>query len=278
MPRITINQIKEMKHKGEKITMLTSYDYSTAKIVDEVGIPLILVGDSLGMVMLGYETTLPVTMEVMLHHTKAVVRGTQHALIIGDMPFMTYHVSVEDCLRNAARFIQEAGAQAIKLEGGVTVAEKVRQVVECGIPVMGHIGLTPQSVHQLGGHRVQGRTPEAAARLLEDARALAQAGAFSIVLETVPAPLATLITQKIDIPTIGIGAGPGCDGQVQIINDILGSFTDFVPRHAKQYAKLADIIRSAITEYDHEVKAGTFPTGKQSFTMDESILAELKVK
>jgi 3-methyl-2-oxobutanoate hydroxymethyltransferase len=276
--RVTINDIKEMKQKGEKISMLTSYDYSTAKIVDEVGIPLILVGDSLGMVVLGYETTLPVTMEVMLHHTKAVVRGTEHAMIIGDMPFMTYHVSVEDCLRNAARFIQEADAQAIKLEGGVTVAEKVRKVVECGIPVMGHIGLTPQSVHQLGGHRVQGRTSDAAARLLEDARALEEAGAFSIVLETVPAQLASLITQKTSIPIIGIGAGIGCDGQVQIINDILGSFTDFVPRHAKQYAKLADIIRDAITEYDKEVKAGTFPTEKHSFSMDESLLADLKAK
>jgi 3-methyl-2-oxobutanoate hydroxymethyltransferase len=276
--RVTINDIKEMKQKGEKISMLTSYDYSTAKIVDEVGIPLILVGDSLGMVVLGYETTLPVTMEVMLHHTKAVVRGTQHAMIIGDMPFMTYHVSVEDCLRNAARFIQEAGAQAIKLEGGVTVAEKVRRVVECGIPVMGHIGLTPQSVHQLGGHKVQGRTSDAAARLLEDARALEEAGAFSIVLETVPAQLASLITQKISVPIIGIGAGIGCDGQVQIINDILGSFTDFVPRHAKQYARLADIIRDAITEYDKEVKAGTFPTEKHSFSMDESLLANLKTK
>jgi 3-methyl-2-oxobutanoate hydroxymethyltransferase len=276
--RVTINDIKEMKQKGEKISMLTSYDYSTAKIVDEVGIPLILVGDSLGMVVLGYETTLPVTMEVMLHHTKAVVRGTQHAMIIGDMPFMTYHVSVEDCLRNAARFIQEAGAQAIKLEGGITVAEKVRRVVECGIPVMGHIGLTPQSVHQLGGHKVQGRTSDAAARLLEDARALEEAGAFSIVLETVPAQLASLITQNISVPIIGIGAGIGCDGQVQIINDILGSFTDFVPRHAKQYAKLADIIRDAITEYDKEVKAGTFPTEKHSFSMDESLLADVKTK
>jgi len=276
--RITINQIKEMKQKGEKISMLTAYDYSTAKIVDEVGIPMILVGDSLGMVVLGYETTIPVTMEVMLHHTKAVVRGTQRAMIIGDMPFMTYHVSVEDCLRNAARFIQEAGAQAIKLEGGVTVAAKVRRVVECGIPVMGHIGLTPQSVHQFGGHRVQGKTPEAATRLLEDAQALEEAGAFSIVLETVPAPLAALITQKVNIPTIGIGAGIGCDGQVQIINDILGSFTDFVPRHAKQYAKLADIIRNAVTEYHNEVIAGSFPTDKHSFSMDESILAELKAK
>jgi len=273
--RITINQIKEMKQKGEKIAMLTAYDYSTAKIVDEVGVPLILVGDSLGMVVLGYESTIPVTMEEMLHHTKAVVRGAKQAMVIGDMPFMTYHISVEDALRNAARFIQEAGAQAIKLEGGVTVAEKVRRIMECGIPVMGHIGLTPQSFHQLGGFKVQGKTSEAAANLLKDAQALEEAGAFSIVLETVPAPLATLITQKINIPTIGIGAGIGCDGQVQIINDILGSFTDFVPKHAKQYAKLADIIRNTVTDYYNEVKAGSFPTDKQSFSMDESILVEL---
>ena len=265
-----------MKQKGERITMLTAYDYATAKIVDEVGVPLILVGDSLGMVVLGYESTIPVTMDEMIHHTKAVVRGTKKAMVIGDMPFMTYHVSVEDALLNAARFIQEGGAQAIKLEGGVTVAEKVKRMVECGIPVMGHIGLTPQSIHQFGGFKVQGKTPEAAIRLLKDAQALEEAGAFSIVLETVPAPLATLITRKIGIPTIGIGAGIGCDGQVQVINDILGSFADFVPKHAKQYAKLTDIIRGAVSQYYDEVKAGSFPTDKQSFSMDESILAELK--
>jgi len=273
--RITINQIKEMKQKGEKITMLTAYDYSTAKIVDEVGIPLILVGDSLGMVVLGYESTIPVTMDDMLHHTKAVVRGTKQAMVIGDMPFMTYHTSVDDALKNAARFIQEGGAQAVKLEGGITVAEKVKRIVECGIPVMGHIGLTPQSIHQFGGFKVQGKTPEAATGMLNDAQALEEAGAFAIVLETVPTPLATLITRKVSIPTIGIGAGTGCDGQVQVINDILGSFTDFVPKHAKQYAKLSDIIRAAVTEYRNEVKAGSFPTDEQSFTMDESILAEL---
>jgi len=273
--RVNINQIKEMKQKGEKISMLTAYDYSTAKIVDEAGVPLILVGDSLGMVVLGYESTIPVTMEEMLHHTKAVVRGTSKALIVGDMPFMTYHVSVEDALRNAARFIQEAGAQAIKLEGGVTVAEKVRRIVECGIPVMGHIGLTPQSIHQFGGFKIQGKTPEAAARLLEDAKALDKAGAFAVVLETVPAPLSALITKKISIPTIGIGAGIDCDGQVQVINDILGSFTDFVPKHAKQYARLVNIMSSAIAEYHNEVKSGKFPTEAQSFPMDESVLAEL---
>jgi len=276
--RITITKIKEMKQKGEKIAMLTAYDYSTAKIVDEAGIPLILVGDSLGMVVLGYESTIPVTMEEMLHHTKAVVRGTKQAMVIGDMPFMTYHISVEDALYNAALFIQEGGAQAVKLEGGVTVAEKVKRIVDCGIPVMGHIGLTPQSIHQFGGFKVQGRTPEAAARLLEDAKALEEAGAFSVVLETVPAQLAKLITKKIGIPTIGIGAGIHCDGQVQVINDILGSYTEFVPKHAKQYAKLTDIISKAVNQYRSEVKAGTFPTEKQSFAMDESILAELKAK
>ena len=265
-----------MKTKGEKITMLTAYDYATAKIVDEVGIPLILVGDSLGMVVLGYESTIPVTMDEMLHHTKAVVRGTKQAMVIGDMPFMTYHVSVEDALRNAARFIQEGGAQAIKLEGGVTVAEKVKRIVQCGIPVMGHIGLTPQSIHQFGGFKLQGKTPEAAINMLKDAQALEEAGAFSIVLETVPAQLATLITQKISIPTIGIGAGIGCDGQVQVINDILGSFADFVPKHAKQYTKLTDIIRTAVTEYHDEVQTGAFPTEKQSSFIEESVLAGLK--
>ncbi len=274
--RVTINRIKGMKSKGEKITMVTAYDYSTAKIVDQVGIPLILVGDSLGMVILGYETTIPVTMDDMLHHTKAVVRGTKRAMVIGDMPFMTYQISIEDALRNAARFIQEGGAQAVKLEGGVTVAEKLRRLVECGIPVMGHIGLTPQSVHQLGGFRVQGKTSEAATSLLEDATALEEAGAFGIVLETVPAALAALITQRVSIPTIGIGAGVGCDGQVQVINDILGSFTDFVPKHAKQYARLSDIIQSALAEYYDEVRAGRFPTDQHSFSMDESILASLE--
>ncbi len=273
--RVTINQIKEMKQKGEKIAMLTAYDYATAKIVDEVGIPLILVGDSLGQVVLGYDSTIPVTMEDMLHHTKAVVRGTKRGMVIGDMPFMTYHISVEDALRNAARFIQEGGAQAVKLEGGVTVADKVKRIVECGIPVLGHIGLTAQSINQLGGHKIQGKTPEAAARLLKDARALEEAGAFAVVLETVPAPLAALITQKIGIPTIGIGAGIGCDGQVLVINDIL-SFSDFVPKHAKQYVKLNNIISNAVAEYFNDVKSGKFPTDAQSFPMDETILAGLK--
>ena len=264
-----------MKAKKEKIVMLTAYDYSTAKLVDEAGIPLILVGDSLGMVMLGYDSTIPVTMDEMIHHTKAVVRGSKQALIIGDMPFMTYHTTTADALRNAARFMQEGGAQAVKLEGGVTAADTVKRIVECGIPVMGHIGLTPQSVHQLGGHRVQGKTPEAAERLLQDAQALEQAGAFAIVLELVPAPLSKLITQKIGIPTIGIGAGPDCDGQVQVISDLLGMFSDFVPKHAKQYAKLAGEIKTALADYVNEVKAGKFPTAEHSSTIDESLLEEL---
>jgi 3-methyl-2-oxobutanoate hydroxymethyltransferase len=274
--RTTIIQIKGMKQNGNKIPMLTAYDYATAKLIDGVGVPLILVGDSLGMVVLGYESTIPVTMEEMLHHTKAVVRGTEQALVIGDMPFMTYHASVSEALHNAARFIQEGGAQAVKLEGGETMAETVRRIVECGIPVMGHIGLTPQSVHQLGGFKVQGKTQETAIRLVKDACALEEAGVFAIVLEAVPTPLAKIITKKVGVPTIGIGAGPFCDGQVQVVSDLLGLFTDFVPKHAKQYARLSDIIKQAVGDYINEVQAGTFPTDKQSYTMDESLLAGLE--
>lgn len=273
--RVTVTQIKEMKQKGEKIAMLTAYDYSTAKLIDEIGIPLILVGDSLGMVVLGYESTIPVTMDEMIHHTKAVVRGTTQALIVGDMPFMTYQVSFDDALRNAARFIQEGGAQAVKLEGGESMAETVRRIVSCGIPVMGHIGLTPQSIHQLGGFKVMGKTSEAAVRLLKDAKALDEAGTFAIVLECVPEPLSKLITEKVSVPTIGIGAGKYCDGQVQVISDLLGLFTDFVPKHAKQYVRLLEDIKKAASDYMAEVKAETFPTEKQSYAMDESIIAEI---
>ncbi|MDP2744557.1 MAG: 3-methyl-2-oxobutanoate hydroxymethyltransferase [Dehalococcoidia bacterium] len=273
--RVTIGELKEMKSRGEKVTMLTAYDYGIAKLVDETGIPLILVGDSLGMVMLGYESTIPVTMNEMIHHTKAVARGARHALVVGDMPFMSYHVTVDDALRNAARFIQEGGAQAVKLEGGETVAEKVKRLVECGIPVMGHIGLTPQSIHQLGGFKVQGKTLEAGQRLLRDAKALEEAGAFAIVLESVPSQLSSLITARSAIPTIGIGAGAGCDGQVQVISDLLGIYTDFVPRHAKQYARLAETIKQAVGEYMGEVKSGAFPTSKQSYSLDEGVATEL---
>jgi 3-methyl-2-oxobutanoate hydroxymethyltransferase len=274
--RYRIQHFKEMKEKGEKFAMLTAYDYATAKIVDEAGIPLILVGDSLGNVVLGYETTIPVSMSDMLRHAGAVVRGVKNALVVGDMPFMTYQISLEEALRNAARFIQEAGTGAVKLEGGVTVAGTVRRIVECGIPVMGHIGLTPQSINQLGGRKIQGKTPEVARALMDDAIALEQAGAFAVVLETVPAPLAALITRKINIPTIGIGAGPGCDGQVQVIHDILGFSRGFVPKHAKQYVNLSEIIQKAVTSYREEVGRGDFPTEKESFPLEDSVLAELK--
>lgn len=273
--RITISDIKGMKQRREKIPMLTAYDYVTAMMVDEAGVPLILVGDSLGMVILGYESTIPVTMEEMLHHTKAVVRGAKKALVIGDMPFMTYQVDISDTLRNAKRFIQEGGAQAVKLEGGEVVAETVRRIINCGIPVMGHIGLTPQSMYQLGGFKVQGKTQEMAKKLVKDACALEEAGAFAIVLECVPAPLSRLITQKLTIPTIGIGAGPDCDGQVQVISDILGLYTDFVPKHAKRYARLAEEIKAAVSDYVAEVKSVDFPKMEQSYAMDEGVLESL---
>jgi 3-methyl-2-oxobutanoate hydroxymethyltransferase len=274
--RVRIQHLKELKQKGEKFAMLTAYDYLTAKIIDEAGIPLILVGDSLGNVVLGYETTIPVTMADMLHHTKAVTRAAKSALVVGDMPFMTYQISADEALRNAASFLQEGGAQTVKLEGGVAVAEIVKRIVDAGIPVMGHIGLTPQYINQLGGRRIQGKTSEAAKKLIDDALALEQAGAFAVVLETVPAPLSALITQKLSIPTIGIGAGPDCDGQVQVVHDVLGLTSGFVPKHAKQYVKLAELIKNAVTEYQNEVKSGAFPTEKESFPLDASVLTDLK--
>ncbi|MBM3132361.1 MAG: 3-methyl-2-oxobutanoate hydroxymethyltransferase [Chloroflexi bacterium] len=274
--RVTISRLIEMKKQGEKFSMLTAYDYSTARLIDEAGIPVILVGDSLGMVMLGYDSTIPVTIDEMIHHTKAVARGAKNALIVGDMPFMTYHTSVEDALRNAGRFLQEGGAQSVKLEGGVAVTEKVRHIIAAGIPVMGHLGYTPQSTHQLGGPKAVGKSAEAAAQLLRDAKALEEAGVFAIVLELVPAPLARLVTEKVSVPTIGIGAGKDCDGQVQVIHDLLGMFSDFVPKHAKQYARLRDTMKTAVTDYMAEVKAGAFPTAANSPTMDESILDQLK--
>ena len=270
--RVSIHDIAKMKQRGEKIPMLTAYDYVTAKLMDEAGIPFILVGDSLGMVMLGYESTIQVTMDDMLHHIKAVVRGTEKALVVGDMPFMSYQVSISEALHNAGRIIQEGGAQAIKLEGGELVAGIVERIVGCGIPVMGHLGLTPQSSYQLGGFKVQGKTPEAARQLIKDALSLQQAGAFSLVLECVPSPLAKMITQELNIPVIGIGAGPDCDGQVQVVSDILGLYTDFVPKHARQFANLAEEITKAVSDYASQVKEVSFPTEKQSYVMDTSIL------
>jgi 3-methyl-2-oxobutanoate hydroxymethyltransferase len=239
-------------------------------------VPMLLVGDSLASVVLGYETTIGATMDDMIRHTQAVVRGTERALIVGDLPFMSYHVSLEEALRNAGRLMREGGAGAVKLEGGVTVAETVKRIVQAGIPVMGHIGLTPQSVHQLSGHKVQGRTAEVASRLLADAEALEQAGAFAVVLEGMPAPLAAQVTQRLKIPTIGIGAGPGCDGQVQVIHDLLGLFTDFVPRHARQYANLGEQIKDAVSRYADDVRTGSFPTARESFSMDPAVLAEVE--
>jgi len=275
MSRITVEDIREMKRKGEKVVMLTAYDYPSARLAEEAGVDMLLVGDSLGMVVLGYESTLPVTMEDMLHHVKPVVRGSERAMVVADMPFMSYQAGLGDAMRNAGRFLQEAGAQAVKLEGGVHMAETVRRLVEVGIPVVGHIGLTPQSVNQLSGYKVQGRTPEAAERLLEDAVALEQAGAFCIVLETIPAPLAKLISERIAIPTVGIGAGPDCDGQVQVWHDLLGLYTRFVPKHVKQFAQLQQVVKEAVGSYAAEVRSGEFPTGKESFRMDEALLSGL---
>lgn len=274
--RITIQQIQDMKGRGERIAMLTAYEYSVAKLLDAAGIPMLLVGDSLASVVLGYEATIHATMDDMVRHTQAVVRGTSRALIVADLPFMSYQASVEEAMRNAGRLMRDGGAGAVKLEGGVTVAETVRRIVDAGVPVMGHIGLTPQSVHQLSGHKVQGRTVSVATRLLADAEALEQAGAFGVVLEGIPAPLAAEVTRRLTIPTIGIGAGPHCDGQVQVIHDLLGLFTDFIPRHAGQYANLGEQIKDAVSRYADDVRDGSFPTAKHSFSMDPAVLAEVE--
>ena len=263
--RKTILDIKKMKSVGEKITMLTAYDYAMSSILDQCGIDLILVGDSLGMVVLGYETTLPVTMEDMLHHTKAVARGAQNSLIVADMPFLSYQVSPEKALANAGRFLQEAGAQAVKLEGGRETAPTVHKITSSGIPVMAHIGLTPQSIHQIGGYKVQGKKEDAAARLIEDAKILEEAGAFSVVLELLPEKLAEEITKSVSIPTIGIGAGIHCDGQVLVINDMLGMYDKFAPRHVKKFANLNPKIRRAVKSYISEVKNCSFPGSEHSF-------------
>jgi 3-methyl-2-oxobutanoate hydroxymethyltransferase len=276
MERISINEIRDMKKRGEKIVMMTAYDYPSARLVEEAGAEMILVGDTLGMVVLGYDSTVPVTMEDMIHHTKAVARGTKRALVVGDMPFMSYQLGWQDAMTNAARFMKEAGCGAVKLEGGVRSAETVRKLVEAGIPVMGHIGLTPQSVNQFGGFKVQGKTPAAAVQLMHDAQALEQAGAFAIVLELVPAPLAELLTERLSVPTIGIGAGVHCDGQVQVFHDLLGLYEAFVPKHTRRYAEVGATIREAVSQYARDVKSGAFPTAKESFKMDPAALDELR--
>ena len=267
--KITTRSLREMKLRNEPITMLTAYDYGTAMAVDRAGIDTILVGDSLGMVVLGYATTLPVTMEDMLHHCRAVARGAQYALLIGDMPFMSYQISVEDAVRNAGRFLQEAGMDAIKLEGGRERIDSVRAIVSAGIPVMGHLGLTPQSVHQFGGFRAQGKEPAAAKRLVEDALLLEEAGCFSLVLESIPSRLGKLVRERLTIPTIGIGAGPDCDGQVLVTHDLLGMFDRFTPRFVKRYAELHQAMDAAFTSFRADVVEKTFPTAAHSVSMDD---------
>ncbi len=258
LTKYTTSRIRALKGK-QKIVSLTAYDYSTAKLLDEAGIHLILVGDSLGMTVLGYDSTIPVTMEDMMHHIRAVARGASHALIVGDMPFLSYQASIEQAIDNAGRLLKEANADAVKIEGGAIRRETVEALVENGIPVMGHIGLTPQSVKAFGGYKVQGRGEAQAEQLREDARILEAAGCFSIVLEGMPTDLSTEISQELSIPTVGIGAGPGCDGQVLVIQDMLGMFDDFTPKFVKQYAQLGDVMKQAFAEYTKEVQDGTFP-------------------
>ena len=262
----TVLDVQRFKEEGQRFAVLTAYDFLSAKILDEAGIPILLVGDSLGMVMLGYPTTLPVTLDEMLHHTKAVARGARQALLVGDMPFMSYHASVEQAITSAGRFIQEGGMHAVKLEGGGRIVEITRQLTSMGIPVMGHLGLTPQFVHQMGGFKVQGKSDKQAARILSDANELEQAGAFSIVLEGVPADLATRVTNTLRIPTIGIGAGSGTDGQVLVFHDMLGLTTGKAPKFVKRYANLADDITRAAKQYAHEVGDGTFPGPEHSYS------------
>jgi len=271
--RTTVDDIARLYADGTRIAMLTAYDYPTAKLLDEVGIPMLLVGDSLGQVILGYETTVRVTMAEMVHHTKAVVRGTQRALIVADMPFLSYSTP-DEAVENAGIFLREAGAQAVKVEGGVRSARIIEALVRAGVPVMGHIGLTPQSINTIGKVRVQGKSRDQARSLIADALAVQEAGAFSMVVELVPEQLAAAITERLHIPTIGIGAGPGCSGQVQIITDLIG-LGDFIPRHARPYAHVRDTIREAATGYLTDVTAGTFPGPEQTVRMDEAVLDEV---
>ncbi|NTW71423.1 MAG: 3-methyl-2-oxobutanoate hydroxymethyltransferase [Eubacteriaceae bacterium] len=273
--KFTVSSFFKAKENQEKITMLTAYDYSMAKIVDGAGIDSILVGDSLGMVVQGYESTLEVTMDDMVYHCKAVARGAENAFIVGDMPFLSYHISIEESVRNAGRLIQEGKAHAVKLEGGVDVADKVRAIVKAQIPVMGHIGLTPQSVNVFGGFKVQGKDKAQALKVIEDAVALEKAGAFSIVLEGIPEKLAKIITEKVSIPTIGIGAGRYCDGQVLVIHDLLGMYSGQSPKFSKRYAALNETIKASVEGYVSEVKSLKFPEEKHTFSIDDQIIEEI---
>lgn len=272
----TVLTFGQAKQQGKKLTMLTAYDYSMAKLVDEAGVDSILVGDSLGMVMLGYEDTLSVTMEDMLHHTLAVSRGAKNALVIADMPFMSYQASVYDAVTNAGRLMKEGRAQAVKLEGGQKFEEHIRAIVDASIPVVGHIGMTPQSVHAFGGFKVQGKDEKAARQVLEDALAVQRAGAFAVVLECVPAALAEYISKELAIPTIGIGAGAGCDGQVLVYQDMLGMYSDFVPKFAKVFADVGELMKSGFKTYIEEVSNGSFPAEENTFKIDEETMKKLK--
>ncbi|WP_031517117.1 3-methyl-2-oxobutanoate hydroxymethyltransferase [Desulfofalx alkaliphila] len=272
---LTTFDLLKMKKENKPITMLTAYDYPTAQMVDSAGIDMILVGDSLGNVVLGYDTTVPVTIDDMVHHTKAVTRGAKRALVVADLPFLTYHLSREETLRSAGRLMQEGGAKAVKLEGGQELAETVEALVTAGIPVVGHMGLTPQSVHQMGGYRVQGKTAAAAHKLLEDAKALEKAGIFALVLECIPAELAKRITEALDIPTIGIGAGPHCSGQVLVIHDLLGINSQFKPKFVKRYANLHEDIVKALESYRDEVEKGLFPGPEHTFSMPDEELKKI---
>lgn len=271
----TVVTLQNAKDNGEKITMLTAYDYSMAKLIDEAGINMILVGDSLGMVMLGYEDTLSVTMEDMIHHTRAVARGAKDAFVVADMPFMSYQTSVYDAVYNAGRLMKEGRAQAVKLEGGREMAEQIQAITKASIPVVGHLGLTPQSLNAFGGFKVQGKSEEAARKLLEDAKIIEEAGAVAIVLECVPAKLAELISKQVKVPIIGIGAGAGCDGQVLVYQDMLAMFGDFKPKFVKQFAPIGDLMKEAFAKYIEEVKTGAFPAQEHTFAINDEMLEKL---
>lgn len=274
--RLTIRDIQKMKTAGERIAMLTAYDATSGYLGEASGAHMLLVGDSLGMVIQGHESTIPVTLDHIIYHSQMVVRATKRTLVVGDMPFMTYKSSIEQAMNNAARLMQESGVGAVKLEGGEYIAPTIDRIVEAGIPVMAHIGLTPQSVNQFGGFRVQGKDKDTAERLLCDAQAVQDAGAFAVVLELVPAPLAQEITDRLKIPTIGIGAGPYCSGQVQVFHDVLGLYPSFGPKHAKRYAEVGAIMETALKQYVQEVQAGEFPTAQNSSTMNEEVLTEIR--
>jgi 3-methyl-2-oxobutanoate hydroxymethyltransferase len=271
----TVLTLRKQKESQDKITMLTCYDYSMAKLMDEAGINVLLIGDSLAQVMLGHEDTLSVTMDEMIHHTKAVARGAKDAFVLADMPFMSYQASVYDAVTNAGRFMKEGRANGVKLEGGSTVCSQIRAIVDASIPVCAHLGLTPQSVNVFGGFKVQGKTVEAAKRLIEDAKRVEEAGAFMVVLEGIPAPIAEKITEAVSIPTIGIGAGAGCDGQVLVYQDMLGMFSDYVPKFVKHFAEVGEVMKGAFADYAKEVKDGTFPAVAQTYGVSDDVLEKL---